>query len=137
MLVDDHDCVRRGVQSLISALPDWIVCAETTESDEALDLATEKRPNIIVMDISRPKAVGLRLIASIKQNLVDSEILALTANSNSTAIGLAVRAGARGYVLKSDGVDNIVNALLALSSHKPYFSPSVSHNLMDSYLNLN
>jgi DNA-binding NarL/FixJ family response regulator len=134
MLVDDHDVVRRGVRSLIEAIPDWIICAESPENDEALKLAAETRPDIVVMEIARSDLSGAGLLENIKHILPKAEMLVLTSTECERSIVHALRAGARGYVLKSENARRIIDALSALSRHQPYFSASVSQNLLDFYL---
>jgi DNA-binding NarL/FixJ family response regulator len=132
MLVDDHDVVRRGVRSLISAMPDWTVCAESRENYEALNLAAEAKPDIVVTEIST--ADGIDLLIHFKKLLPKSEILVLTGIECERTIARALRVGVRGYVLKSETGHRIIDALSALSRHQPFFSSSVSESLLDFYV---
>jgi DNA-binding NarL/FixJ family response regulator len=134
MLVDDHEVVRRGVRSLIEGIPDWIICAESPESDEALQLAAETKPDIVVMEIASSKLGGAGILEELKHILPKTEILVLTKTRCERSMAHALRAGARGYVLKSESARRIVDALSALSRHQPYFSSTVSENLLDFYL---
>jgi DNA-binding NarL/FixJ family response regulator len=134
MLVDDHEVVRRGVRSLVEAIPDWIICAESPEDYEALRLAAETKPDIVVMEITRSKWGGAGMLEEFKHILPKSELLVLTNTVCERSVACALRAGARGYVLKSESTRRIIDALSALARHQPYFSPSVSENLLDFYL---
>jgi DNA-binding NarL/FixJ family response regulator len=134
MLVDDHEVVRRGVRSLIEGIPDWIICAESPENDEALRLAADAKPDIVVTEITGSKFSGVDIIEKIKRLLPKVGVLVLTSTECERKIAHALRAGARGYVLKSESTRRIVDALSALSRHQPYFSCSVSESLLDFYL---
>jgi DNA-binding NarL/FixJ family response regulator len=130
MLVDDHDLVRRGVRSLIENIPDWTVCAEAPETDEALKLAAATKPDIVVTEISQAYRNGTYMLESLKKILPQSEILVLTGNKCERSVVYAMRSGVTGFVLKNEGVRSIIEALSALSRHRPYFSSSVSENLL-------
>ena len=134
MLVDDHAVVRAGVRSLIDAFPEWTVCAEARDGDEALKTAAEAKPDIVVLDLSMPKIGGVDTIIQLRHLLPDVEILVLTMHDSERIVAQALRAGARGYVLKNESPDNLIEALAALSNHRPYFSSSVSETLLKSYL---
>jgi len=134
MVVDDHDMVRKGVRALIEDVPDWVVCAEAEDGEEALAAAREFRPDMIVMDISMPKVSGIDVILQLKKLLPNVEILALTMHESDRIVGQALRAGARGYVLKRESGEKLLEALTALSHHEPYFSSAVSETLLQSYL---
>jgi DNA-binding NarL/FixJ family response regulator len=137
MLVDEHDFVRMGVRSLIEAAPDWTVAAEAARSEQALKLAAEVRPDIVVLGISLPGVSGLDLMIELKKLLPAVELLVLTMHDSERIISSAIRSGARGYVLKSDGCDKIIDALTALSRHQTYFSSIVSEILLQFYLGTN
>lgn len=134
MLVDDHTVVRRGLRALIESVPGWEVCAEASEGHEALLMAVELRPEIIVMDLSMPKLGGIDAAIQLKKLLPGTEILILTMHESGPLVAQALRAGARGYLLKSESEDRLMEALEALSRHQPYFSANVSETLLQSYL---
>lgn len=134
MLVDDHEVVRKGVRALIEHMPDWTLCGEAAEGPEALALARTARPDVVVLDISMPKMSGLDVIVELRKILPDVEILALTMHDSERIVAQALRAGARGYVLKSESGEKLLEALTALSRHQTFFSSSVSETLLQSYL---
>jgi DNA-binding NarL/FixJ family response regulator len=134
MLVDDHDVVRQGVRSIIRHVPDWAVCAEACGSEEALELAATTKPDIALVDISLPRLSGLDLILQLKKLQPRLELLVFTIHDSERIIAQALRAGARGYVLKTDCGDELIKAIDSLSRHQTYFSNSVSENLLDFYL---
>ncbi len=137
MVVDDHDLVRQGVRALIERLPDWTLCGEAGSAEDALQIAAEADPDIVICDISMPNFSGLDLIVELKQRLPRVEILVLTMHDSEKIMAQALRAGARGYLLKSDGGEMLIDALKALSRRMTYFSPSVSETLLQVYLKSN
>src|ERR1700745_89319 len=86
MIIDDHEVVRRGVRSLIEAIPDWTVCAEAEGGEEALKAAAENKPDIIVLDVSMPNVSGLDLIIQLMKILPKVEILILTMHDSERIV---------------------------------------------------
>ena len=134
MLVDDHAVVRRGVRALIERVPGWEVCAEASDGNQAIKLAEETKPDFLVMDLSMPGLSGLDATVEIRKILPQIEVLILTMHESDRMAGQALRAGARGYLIKNESEDMLMEALEALSRGQPYFSPSVSETLLQGYL---
>src|SRR5690606_40820165 len=134
MLADDHAVVRRGLRTLIEGVPGWEVVAEAADGTEAVSLALETRPEIVIMDLSMPGLGGVDATLEVRKKLPQVEILILTMHESDRLAGQALRAGARGYLLKGESEDKLLEALEALSRHQPYFSPSVSETLLQGYL---
>jgi len=134
MLVDDHTVVRRGVRALIEGVPGWEVCAEASNGSDAIELAAETKPDFLVMDLSMPGLSGIDATVQILKLLPHIEVLILTMHESDRMAGLALRAGARGYLIKNETEDKLIEALEALSRGQPYFSPSVSETLLEGYL---
>ncbi len=134
MLADDHAVVRRGLRTLIEGVPGWEICAEASDGNETVTLASETRPDILIMDLSMPGLGGVDATIQIRKILPQIEVLILTMHESDRLAGQALRAGARGYLLKGESEDKLMEALEALSRHQPYFSPSVSETLLQGYL---
>lgn len=134
MVVDDHVLVRRGIRAIIEAEAGWEVCAEASGGDEALAIALEANPDFIIMDISMPRMGGIDATAQLRKLLPDAEVLILTMHESDELVGEAIRNGARGYLLKSESDEKLVQALEALARHKPFFSPGVTETLLQGYL---
>jgi len=134
MLADDHAVVRRGLRTLIEGVPGWEICAEASDGNETVALASETRPDILIMDLSMPGLGGVDATIQIRKILPQIEVLILTMHESDRLAGQALRAGARGYLLKGESEDKLMEALEALSRHQPYFSPSVSETLLQGYL---
>ena len=137
MLVDDHEVVRQGARALIAGIPDWTLCGEAANGEEALRVAAEAKPDVVVMDVSMPNVSGIDIILQMKKILPKVEVLVMTMHDSERIVAQALRAGARGYLLKSDGAEKLIEALTALSNRQTYFSASVSETLLQSYLNSN
>lgn len=124
LLVDDHEFVRRGVRSLLSQ-SNYEVCGEAVDGEDALEKARELKPDVIVMDVSMPKLNGLEATRLIRSMLPDSEILILSQHESSQMLKEAVKAGARGYVVKSSISKDLLTALADVGQHKPFFDASI------------
>jgi DNA-binding NarL/FixJ family response regulator len=122
MLVDDHTVVRRGVRALIERVPGWEVCAEASNGGDAIELAAETRPDFLIMDISMPGLSGIDATVEIRKILPQIEVLILTMHESDRMAGQALRAGARGYMIKNESEDRLMEALEALSRGQIYFS---------------
>lgn len=134
MIVDDHVLVRRGIRAIIETAPGWEVCAEAENGYEALELARKACPEFVIMDISMPRVGGIDATTQLRALLPDVEVLILSMHESDELLGQALRAGARGYLLKSESDTKLVDALEALARHKPFFSPNVSETLLKGYL---
>ena len=134
MLADDHAVVRRGLRTLIEGVPGWEVVAEAADGNETVAKAADARPDILIMDLSMPGLGGVDATIQIRKILPQVEVLILTMHESDRLAGQALRAGARGYLLKGESEDKLMEALDALSRHQPYFSPSVSETLLQGYL---
>ena len=135
MLVDDHEVVRQGIRALIEAIPEWTVCGEAADGQAALHLAQEMCPDVIVLDISLPKISGLDVLVELKRMLPDVEVLVLTMHDSEKTIAQMLRAGCRGYLLKTETGEKLIEALTKVSRHQTYFSSSVSETLLQFYIN--
>jgi DNA-binding NarL/FixJ family response regulator len=134
MIVDDHDLVREGLRAIIKDFPDWTLCAEAVDAESALKLGCETKPDVVIVDVSMPRTSGLDVVVQLKKLLPQTEFLVLTMHDSERIAAQALRSGAKGYVLKSDGADKLIDAISALSRHQPFFSPAVSEGLLKSYL---
>jgi DNA-binding NarL/FixJ family response regulator len=129
IVVDDHAVIRRGVQGILDAFPEWELCGEAENGQEAIRLAEALKPDMIIMDVSMPGLNGLEATRIIRNILPDTKILLLTLHSSTELVRSAFRAGARGYVLKSDAEHELVRALNVLAGEGTYVSPSIDQRL--------
>lgn len=122
LIVDDHEVVREGVHNIIAkARPAWEICGEATNGKEAIDFATRLKPDIILLDITMPGMSGLEAASRISRTGLPSQILIFTMHESGQLAGDARRAGARGFVRKSDAARQLVMAIEALLSGGTFF----------------
>jgi DNA-binding NarL/FixJ family response regulator len=134
LIADDHDIVRCGFRRLIEAQADWKVVAEAGDDKEALSKAVETKPDVAVLDYSMPLINGLETTRQIRARLPNTEVLIFSVHDCEVRIQDCLRAGARGYVLKSDVGRELIDAIELLASHKPFFTPRASEILLDCVL---
>jgi DNA-binding NarL/FixJ family response regulator len=130
MIVDDHDAVRRGIRQLVETNPYYHVVGEASDGRSAINLARETSPDITIVDYSLPELNGLDLARSLRKIFPRIEILLYTMHDREEIIMDVLRAGVRGFVLKSDAERHLLAALDALSIHRPYFSGTISEALL-------
>jgi DNA-binding NarL/FixJ family response regulator len=129
LVVDDHDIVRQGVCALVTAQAGWEVCGEARSGREALRLAEELRPDIIIMDLLMPDLNGLDAARQIKKHLPSAETVILTGHEDADLIQSVFDAGIRAYIFKSEARTHLVPAITSLLTHKPYLTARVSEVL--------
>jgi len=125
LIVDDHAVIRRGVQGILQAFPEWVLCGEADNGQEAVRLAQALAPEIIIMDVSMPGLNGLEATRMIRELLPRTKILLFTLHSSVELVRSGFQAGANGYVLKSDAEQDLVQALKTLAAEKIYVSPAI------------
>jgi DNA-binding NarL/FixJ family response regulator len=134
LIVDDHAVVRRGVRSLLESQPEWEIAGEATTGRQAVDLAKDLQPDIVVMDLSLPELNGLDATRHILKESPRSEILVLTMHHSEELAREVLQAGARGYVLKSDADQSLIAAIESLRQHKPFLTSTVTEFMLDDYM---
>lgn len=135
MIADDHAIVRRGLRSLLDTQPGWEVCAEASNGREAVDKAAQFKPDVAVIDIGMPQLNGLDATRQIVAKVARTEVLILTMHQSEEVAREVLRAGARGYVLKSDADVHLIAAIDALLNHKPFLTSALTDLVLGDYLN--
>ena len=133
LIADDHDIVRRGIRSLIEARPEWKVCDEAHSGREAVAKAEEKKPDIIILDISMPELNGLEAARRIKKVSPNSEILILSVHYSDQLIKEILDVGVRGFIVKSDSDRDLVVAVETLANHKPFFTSMATEVMLTNF----
>jgi|tagenome__1003787_1003787.scaffolds.fasta_scaffold20339825_1 DNA-binding NarL/FixJ family response regulator len=133
LLADDHVVVRRGLRALLEARQEFVICAEAGDGREAVELTLQHKPDVAVLDISLPILNGIEATRQIRRNAPTTEVLIFTMHDDDDVISAVLQAGARGYLLKSEADDEIVDAITTLLRHRPYFSSHVSETLLDKF----
>jgi DNA-binding NarL/FixJ family response regulator len=122
ILVDDFKPWRRFVASLLQGNPDWEVICEASDGLEAVQKAEEFQPDLIVLDIGLPKLNGIEAAASIRELAPGSKIVFLSENRDSEIAAVALSAGGHGYVVKSDGANELLMAIETVLHGKRFVS---------------
>ena len=134
LIADDHDVVRSGVRHVIEAQPDWQVVAEAEDGKEAIEKALETKPDVAVIDYLLPLVNGVEATRQIRAALPRTEVLIFTMHDNEALIQELLKAGARGYLLKTDARRDLISAIETLAAHKPFITAKVSPDLLDLFL---
>jgi two-component system, NarL family, response regulator NreC len=134
LIADDHALIRGGLRSLLAHEPGFQVVAEASNGLEAVEAAERERPQVAILDIGMPALNGIEAARRISAAVPNVQLVMLTVYSDEGYLLNALRAGARGYVLKSSAESEIVDAVRAVSEGKAFFSPKVSRILADDYM---
>jgi len=130
LVIDDHSIVRHGLSLLLQREADLAVCGEAGSFDEALELAAAKQPAVALVDITLKDRSGLELIRELRQRHPAIRCLVLSMHDEAEYADRALRAGARGYVMKEDADDVIVQAIRHVMKGDVYVSPAMSSRLI-------
>jgi DNA-binding NarL/FixJ family response regulator len=134
LLADDHEVVRKGLRALLEAQPGWKVIAEATDGRDAVEKAKDLHPDVAIVDIGMPCLNGLEATRQIVKKAPRTRVLVLTMHDTNPLIQQVVKAGARGYVLKSDVAGDLVAAVEALCRDQTFFTSKVSQIILDRYV---
>jgi DNA-binding NarL/FixJ family response regulator len=126
LVADDHRLFRDGVRALLSVTDDLEVVGEAADAIGAVDLARSLRPNVVLMDLQMPGGGGLAATAAIAAELPDLAVLVLTMFEDDSSVFAAIRAGARGYVLKDSEAEDLVRAVRAVAHGEAIFGRSIA-----------
>ena len=134
LLADDHGVVRKGLRFLIEQEADISVVGEANDGREAVRMAKELQPDIIVMDIAMPQLNGIDATGQAIKASPRSGVLILSMHDDESYILRALEAGARGYILKDNAEDHLVQAIRIVAQGKPFFSPVIAQTLLEDYM---
>ena len=130
LLVDDHPVFRRGLRALLSAVPDIEVLAEGSDGEEAVRLALELRPDVVVMDLQMPGLDGVEATRRILAEAPEVGVLVLTMSEDEDSVFAAMRAGARGYLVKGADSPDVLRAIESVARGEAIFGPSVAGRIL-------
>jgi DNA-binding NarL/FixJ family response regulator len=133
LLADDHAVVRHGFKMILSAQSDMEIVGEAGNGREAIDLAADLRPDVVVMDVAMPELNGIEATRRLTAANPHARVLALSMHKDSVYVREILRAGARGYLLKDSGPADLVAAVRAIASGEGYLSPAVSDAVLNDY----
>lgn len=133
LIADDHPMFRRGLHNAFESLPDMELIGEAASGEQAVDLALELQPDVILMDIGMPGLGGVEATRRILDATPHIRVLMLTMHENNDSLFAAMRAGARGYVLKGADQDEIVRAIRAAAGGELPLSPAIAQRVIDYF----
>jgi DNA-binding NarL/FixJ family response regulator len=134
LIADDHEVARQGIRALLEAHAGWEVCAEAKDGREAVELASSTNPELVLLDVGMPNLNGLEATRQILAASPNLPILILTMHDSDQVVREVLRAGARGFLLKSDAGRDLVAAVEALQLHRTFFTTRVSQMVLEGYL---
>jgi len=134
LLADDHEIVRRGLRALLERHEGWEICGEASDGRQALELAKQLKPDIVIVDIGMPNLNGLATTRQMLQHDPSFKIIVLTIADSDQVIREALNAGARGFVLKSDAARDLISAVEALQNKRMFFTPRVNDLVLAGFL---
>lgn len=134
VLADDHDIVRAGIRGILVKQTNIEVVGEASNGREALQMARDLRPNMIVMDIAMPELNGLEATRQIVAAEVDVKVLILSMHSSRQFVSEVLKAGASGYLLKNNALRELPIAINAVANGKVYLSPGVAELVVEDYV---
>jgi two-component system, NarL family, response regulator NreC len=133
LLADDHSVVRSGFRALLSAQPDLEVVGEAKDGRDAVEQTIALNPDVVVMDVTMPNLNGIEATRRVAQEAPRVRVLALSMHKDAVYVREILRAGARGYLLKDSGEQDLINAVRALAKGEGYISPAVSDAVLSDY----
>jgi two-component system, NarL family, response regulator NreC len=134
LLGDDHTLLRHGLRKILEARADWEVVAEANDGRSAVREAESTAPDVAVLDIGMPLLNGIEATRQIVRRQPDVRVLILSMHSDEAYIIQALKAGARGYLLKDSADTELIRAINAVASGKSFFSPAVARVMLDDYV---
>lgn len=129
LVVDDHVVVREGLRQVLGAAEEFAIVGEAATGAEALALAAEQRPDVVLLDLTMPGMSGLDVAAALRERLPETRVLVLSMHEQDEYVVAAVRGGAHGYVLKDARPGDLRDAIRAVHAGDGYFSPAVAGRL--------
>jgi two-component system response regulator NreC len=134
LLADDHELVRKGIISLLANSPEFEFVGEAADGAEAVRKTEELHPDVVVIDLSMPRVSGTEATRSICRRFPDINVLILTMHESDEYLYQILKSGAKGYVLKSSGREELSLAIRTVARGQRYFSRQVSDRLVEDFL---
>lgn len=135
LIVDDHAFIRRGVQAILQSFPEWELCGEAGDGEEAVRLAEALKPEVILMDVTMPGLNGIEATRVIRKAQPKIKIVLLTLHESTEILRNGFRAGATGYLLKADAEQELLKALRIVVADGSYISPKIDKDIVTQVIN--
>jgi two-component system, NarL family, response regulator NreC len=134
LLADDHNVMRGGLRLLLERQPGFKVVGEASDGRQAVEQAEATQPDIIVLDIAMPNLSGIEAAQRITALLPRTRIIILSMHSDESYVLRALKAGAKGYLLKDSAENDLIEAIRAVDEGKAFFSPEISNIMVEDYV---
>lgn len=134
LLADDHNVMRRGLRFLLESQPGFSVVAEASDGRQAVQQAEGTSPDVVILDIAMPNLSGIEAAQRILSILPNAAIVILSMHSDEGYVLRALKAGAKGYLLKDSAEGDLIDAIKAVSQGKTFFSAEISKMLVEDYV---
>lgn len=134
LIVDDHGIVRRGLRLQLEEHEEFQVIGEASDGREAVRLAQELSPDVVIMDIAMPNLSGIQATAQLVKHDPNIGVIILSMHSDESYLLRTLTAGAKGYLLKDSADEDLYRAVQAVSQGKPFFSPTIAKTLLEDYM---
>jgi len=134
LLADDHNVMRRGLRLLLESQPDFTVVAEAADGRQAVEKAEAANPDVVVLDIAMPNLSGIEAAQRIRSQCPNAAVIVLSMHSDEGYVLRALKAGAKGYLLKDSAEGDLIEAIKAVSQGKTFFSAEISDMLVEDYV---
>jgi DNA-binding NarL/FixJ family response regulator len=130
LIADDHTLFRSGLRALLNLFPDIQVVGEASSGEEAVDKTIELQPDIVLMDIQMPGVNGIEATRQIANRSPKTGVIVVTMFEDDSSVFSAMRAGARGYILKDAGEEEVLRAIRGVASGEAIFGPAIARRLV-------
>jgi DNA-binding NarL/FixJ family response regulator len=130
VIADDHPVFRQGLRALLAAVPESDVVGEATDGEQAVRMALELRPDVVVMDLHMPGMDGVEATRAIRASAPEIGVLVLTMFEDDDSVFAAMRAGARGYLIKGADSPEVLRAVHAVAGGEAIFGPTVATRIL-------
>ena len=134
LLADDHGIVRKGLRFLLERQPGVDVIGEASDGREAVKLAEELAPNVVIMDVAMPALNGIDATMQIMKTHPKTGVIMLSMHSDEAYLVRALSAGAKGYLLKESAEVDLLRAVQVVAQGRPFFSPQIAQTLLEDYM---
>jgi DNA-binding NarL/FixJ family response regulator len=133
LIGDDHTIMRQGLRKILEERREWEIVAEAGDGRAAVHYTLALEPNVVVLDIGMPLLNGIEATAQITRRVPSAAVLILSMHADEAYVSQAVRAGARGYLLKDSAGSDLIGAIVAVAGGKSFFSPPIARVVLDDY----
>ena len=134
LIADDHPLIRSGLRALLARERDFEVVGEAADGYQALELVEQLKPDVVMLDVSMPRLNGIDVAQKISEKIPSTRVIIVSIHSDEGYVLRALKAGAKGYLLKASPEDDILNAVRAVAAGQAFLSPEISRLLVEEYV---